>query len=169
MSARRSTRRPPEGGLLDDAQAVRTAAIALLGRRDFASRELRERLLKQRFDEVAIAAVLAELARDGILDEARYAQNYVTHHADRGQGPVRIVAELRRRGVPDELIEAAIAGGPDWCALARKVCRAKFGPEAPLSWPQRARQARFLQYRGFSSDHIRSATGADPDTGSMDP
>jgi len=49
------------------------------------------------------------------------------------------------------------------------VCRAKFGLEAPASWAQRARRARFLQYRGFSSDHIRAATGAEPDTGSIDP
>jgi regulatory protein len=49
------------------------------------------------------------------------------------------------------------------------VRRAKFGLQIPTSWVQRARQARFLQYRGFSSDHIRSATGADPDTGFADP
>ena len=111
-------------------------------------------------------AQAAGLAREGILDDARYAQNYIVHHAGRGQGPVRIAAELRRRGLADELIDAALESGPDWKALARKVCRTKFGLEPPTSWTQRARQARFLQYRGFSSDHIRAATGADPDTGS---
>jgi regulatory protein len=169
MPARRPRRRPPEADPPDDAQAPRTAAIALLARRDFASRELRDRLLKQGFDAAATAAVLADLAREGVLDEVRYAQNYVSYHAGRGQGPLRIAGDLRRRGLADPLIEAALASGPDWCALARKVCRAKFGPEPPVSWPQRARQARFLQYRGFSSDHIRSATGADPDTGLTDP
>ena len=72
-------------------------------------------------------------------------------------------AELRRRGLADDLIEAALATGPDWGALARKVCRAKFGLQAASSWAQWTRQARFLQYRGFSSDHIRAATGADFD------
>jgi regulatory protein len=43
------------------------------------------------------------------------------------------------------------------------VRTAKFGRQPPASWADKARQARFLQYRGFSSDHIRAATGADPD------
>jgi regulatory protein len=107
--------------------------------------------------------------REGVLDEGRYAQNYVTYHAGRGQGPVRIAAELRRRGLTAELIEAAIATGPDWRALARKVCHAKFGSQPPGSWAERARQARFLQYRGFSSDHIHAATGAEPERGVADP
>ena len=155
--------------LPDDAEATRVAAIALLARRDFASRELSERLIKQGCEEALAARIVAELLGQGVLDDARCAQNYVTYHAGRGQGPVRIAAELRRRGIAPELIEAALASGPDWRALARKVCRAKFGLQPPSSWAERARQARFLQYRGFSSDHIRAATGAELDAGSMDP
>ena len=151
-----------------DAKAARMAATTLLARRDFASRELSERLIQQGFGEATAVSVIAELLGKGVLDDSRYAQNYVTYHAGRGQGPVRIAAELRRRGLAAELIEAALATGPDWRALARKVCRAKFGSQPPGSWAARARQVRFLQYRGFSSDHIRSATGAEPDTGFTD-
>lgn len=152
----------------DDAQATRAAAIALLARRDFASRELSERLIERGFEAAMAASVVTELLGEGVLDDGRYAQNYVTYRAGRGQGPVRIAAELRRRGLAAELIEAALATGPDWRALARKVCRAKFGSQPATSWAERARQARFLQYRGFSSDHIRAATGAEPETGFTD-
>jgi regulatory protein len=148
---------------------VRTAAVALLARRDFAGTELRARLIRQGFAEATVASVVTGLVREALLDDGRYAQNYVAYHAGRGQGPLRIAAELRRRGLTADLIEAALATGPDWSALACKVRRAKFGLQAPDSWAQRARQARFLQYRGFSSDHIRTATGAEADTGSMDP
>jgi regulatory protein len=65
--------------------------------------------------------------------------------------------------VPGEHIDAALATGQDWRARAFEVRIRKFGPEAPEDWAERARQARFLQYRGFSSDHIRAATGADFD------
>ena len=165
-----SRRFPRAAGALahGDEQAARVAAIALLARRDFLCRELTERLRGQGFEEPAAAGAVAELVREGLLDEGRCAQNYVAYHAARGQGPIRIAAELRRRGLAEEPIEAALASGPDWSALARKVFRAKFGPQPPGSWPQRGRQARFLQYRGFSSDHIRSAIGADPDTGSAE-
>ena len=143
--------------------------MSLLARRDFTSQELRAKLDAKGFATAATAAVIADLIRAGLLNDERYAQNYVAYHAGRGQGPVRIAAELRRRGLATDLIDGALAGGPEWGALARKVCRAKFGPQPPASWAQRARQARFLQYRGFSSDHIRAATGKEPDTGFSEP
>ena len=160
--------RPAETSVRGDTHAARLAAVALLARRDFACRELTERLIRLGFADGPVASVVAELVREGVLDEARYAQNYVAHHAGRGQGPLRITAELRRSGLAADLIEAALATGPDWSALARKVCRAKFGSQPAVSWAQRARQARFLRYRGFSSDHIRAATGAEPETGLTD-
>jgi regulatory protein len=163
-----SLRRVPKASATSEAQAsadageLRAAAVALLARRDFASGSLRERLTAQGFAVTAAAELVAELQREGIVNDARYAQNYVTYHAGRGQGPVRIAAELRRKGLGEALIEEALAEGPDWIALARKVRSGRFG-EPASSWTEKARQARFLQYRGFSSDHIRAATGADPD------
>jgi regulatory protein len=142
---------------------AQAAAMALLARRDFGSGELRTRLEARGFDPSTAAEAVGALLAQGLLDDARYAQNFVAYHAGRGQGPVRIAAELRRHGVAPEVIAAALDGGPDWAALARKIRRAKFGPEPPGSWAQKARQARFLQYRGFSADHIRAATGADSD------
>src|SRR5881275_2552729 len=143
-----------------DPEAARTAAIALLARRDFASAELRAKLCSRGFEEAAAGQVITELAARGVLDDRRFAENYVIWHAGRGQGPIRIAAQLRRCGLPEGLVDAALASGPDWHALAR---RARFGREPPASWADKTRQARFLQYRGFSSDHIRAATGADPD------
>jgi regulatory protein len=145
------------------AAAALAAAIALLARRDLSGDELRGKLRAKDFDDATAAAVVADLARRGVVNDERYAQNYVAYHSGRGHGPVRIGAELRRRGVAAVVVDAALAGGPDWTALARKACHAKFGPQPPQNWAQKARQARFLQYRGFSSDHIRAATGADPD------
>jgi len=167
MPTRRFTRNS-RATATGDAETARMAAVALLARRDFARRELREKLTTQGFDEDTVIGLIEALTREGTLDDGRYAQNYVAYHAGRGQGPMRIAAELRRRGLAGELIDAALASGPDWSALARKVCRGKFGLQPPANWTQRARQARFLQYRGFSSDHIRAATGAEPDTGFTD-
>ncbi|HEY8052400.1 MAG TPA: regulatory protein RecX [Steroidobacteraceae bacterium] len=155
--------RPVDEERRADSGAVRAAAITLLARRDFAQLELHEKLTSRGFDAATVALVLAELARERLLDDERYAQNYVSFHARRGQGPVRIAADLRQLGLPGDLIEAALASGPDWHALARTARIAKFGAKPPDSWPEKARQARFLQYRGFSSDHIRTATGAAPD------
>ena len=168
MSWRRSPG-SPDVERRTDAEAALTAATALLARRDFPSAELCEKLRARAFDEETAAAVIANLRRQGALNDERYAQNYVAYHAGRGQGPVRIAAELRRQGLAAAIVDGALAAGPDWRALASKTRSARFGRQPPANWAEKARQARFLQYRGFSSDHIRAATGADPDTGQTDP
>jgi regulatory protein len=149
-----------------DPDAARQAAIAQLARRDFASGELRLKLESQGYDKALVAALIAELTQERALDDVRYAEHYVAYHAERGHGPLRIAAELRSLGVPDPLIDAALGTGPDWRKLAHEVRIRKFGAETPEEWAEKTRQARFLQYRGFSSDHIRAATGADFDADS---
>jgi regulatory protein len=146
---------------LSDSQAIRAAALALLARRDWLTGELSAKLQAAGGDPEATAAVIAELVQERLLNDARYAERYVGSRAERGQGPLRIAADLASLGAPRELIEAAMASGPDWRAVAGRVRRRKFGAAPPHSWTEKARQARFLQYRGFSSDHIRAATGAD--------
>ncbi|MDE2050007.1 MAG: regulatory protein RecX [Gammaproteobacteria bacterium] len=147
--------------LASDPQAIRAAALTLLARRDWLTGELSAKLQAGGGDVGATAAVIAELVAERVLNDARYAEHYVASRAERGQGPLRIAADLASLGAPRELIEASIASGPDWRALAGEVRRRKFGAAPPDSWAEKARQARFLQYRGFSSDHIRAATGAD--------
>ncbi|HEY6923708.1 MAG TPA: regulatory protein RecX [Steroidobacteraceae bacterium] len=149
-----------------DPEAARSAAIAQLARRDFASGELRLKLEAQGFDKTLVAAVIGELTQERALDDARYAEHYVASHAQRGHGPLRIAADLRSLGIPDPLIDSALGAGPDWRKLAHEVRIRKFGAETPEEWAEKTRQARFLQYRGFSSDHIRAATGADFDADS---
>jgi regulatory protein len=168
MASRRAARsapRPAENAQrAADPAAARAAAVALLARRDLPTGELRERLGARGFEPEATAAALAALRAEGALNDERYAHNYVAYHAGRGRGPIRIGADLRTRGLPQELIEAALESGPDWRAAAAAARARRFGKPAPASWREKARQARFLQYRGFSADHIRAATGAEPDT-----
>lgn len=135
--------------------------MALLARRDYFTVELRRKLRSRGFDEAATAAVLAALSLERLLDDARCAERFVAYRAERGQGPLRIGRDLKAQGVTPELIETALAAGLDWRALAGQVRRRRFGAAAPQDWAERSRQARFLQYRGFSSDDIRAATGAD--------
>ena len=157
MAAKRPIR--PEAAA--DPEAIRAAALALLARRDWLTGELSAKLQAAGYDRQATAAVIAELVQERLLDDARYTERYVASRAERGQGPVRIAAELASLGAQRELIEAALGSGPDWPAVARAVRRRKFGAVPADSWAEKARPARFLQYRGFSADHIRAATGAD--------
>jgi regulatory protein len=149
-----------------DPAAVRAGALALLGRREYASGELASALIRKGYAAEMVTEVVAELAGEHLLDDARYAESLVRQLAGRGQGPARIRQELREAGLPEEQVTTVIEAGPDWGELAGEVRRRKFGAGRPVDWPERARQMRFLQYRGFSKDHIASALGG---SGAEDP
>src|SRR5439155_1762377 len=154
MTVRRSTK-PMNAERSADREAVGAAAIALLARRDFARAELHAKLRSKGFEAAAAEEVVAGLAARGVIDDRRFAENYVNWHAQRGQGPIRIAAELRRHGVPDALVDAALAGGPDWRALASRARRAKFGGQPPASWTDKARQARYCKKRACRACRTR--------------
>jgi regulatory protein len=137
------------------------AAVAFLARRDYACGELAGKLRERGFEPAVVSALVADLAARRLLDDARYAGHFVEYHRARGQGPVRIRRDLEAFAVAGALIDAALAAVPDWSAVAREVRRRRFGAVVPTDWAEKGRQARFLQYRGFSNDHIRSALGPD--------
>ncbi len=133
---------------------LRQRAIRLLARREHTRAELARKLALLGTEE-DIEAVLADLAQSGLLSDARAASAYVRSNAARF-GAARLRQTLRRKGVDDELIESQLAQAetPDELERARAVWAKKFSaaPQEPKEW---ARQARFLQGRGFSADIIR--------------
>jgi regulatory protein len=135
------------------------AAVELLARRDYSSGELTAKLRERGFAASAVHAVVSDLIEQRFIDDARSAAHRVSYQIGRGHGPLRIRRELAELEFDELLIETALAEH-SWAQLARDVRVRKFGPERPYDWRERARQARFLQYRGFSADHIRSALGA---------
>ena len=106
----RGARRDLPADQAEDPRAVNTAAAALLARRDYASAELRQKLLDRGFVAVAVDSVLATLAEQRIVDDVRFAERFVAYQARRGQGPVRIRQDLKR-WLAAELIEQALIDG----------------------------------------------------------
>ncbi len=148
-----------------DERTVRTAALALLAGRDFSRQELTDRLLRRGYAAATVETAVRVLVEGGLLREERYAEQFVTSHAGRGRGPRRIRMELRQKGVAGETVDDALDRNAeaDWVQAARAARRRKFGPVLPGDRRERAKQARFLQYRGFSSDQIRAALGPGED------
>ena len=147
-----------------DERAVRTAALALLAGRDFTRHELAERLGRRGYQPVLVESAVAALVAENLLREERFVGQFVDQHSRRGRGPMRIRQDLRQRGVESDAIDAAFkAGDVDWTESARAARRRRFGTALPADRRERAKQARFLQYRGFSSDQIRAALGPGED------
>ena len=158
-------KKPLDDKYAGDPKAAQTAAIALLARRDFSLAELRRRLKERGYLPSAIEPALADLESGRVIDDKRYGDNVLAARARRGQGPARIRNELRRAGLDPEVVQTTMdrakEDGPDFLAMARATRARKFGMEIPQDRKERARQARFLQYRGFSTDHIRAALDGD--------
>lgn len=154
--------RPDDAGTLDEPACLR-AAVALLARREHSRQELTRKLATRGFPPDVIAAALATLERTGVLVEARFTESFIRSRVGKGQGPARIRAELAQRGIADaddQLREAEV----DWVESVRAVRRKRFGPEPPRDYRERARQARFLEYRGFDHAQIRAALELDADS-----
>lgn len=137
---------------------ARRKAMDALARREHSRNELARKLAARGYDAGLVAEVLDALTAEKLQSDERYAESFVVAHEQRGQGPVRIRAGLLERGVDEALVERALGRlEVDWDRRAREVRRKKFGPEAPADFPDKARQMRFLAYRGFSAEQIDSA------------
>ena len=144
-----------------DARAARVAALDALARRDYASEDLRLKLLEKGYDVSVVLPLLEALRDEKLLDDRRYLENFVAYHAARGQGPLRIRLELRRHGLQGTLVEEYLDSFPEWIAHLEKARVKKFGAQLPRDYAGRQLQARFLGYRGFTSAQIRMALGFD--------
>lgn len=128
-------------------------ALRALGRREHSRAELAQKLAPHGTAE-DIAALLDELQQTHLLCDARCAEAVVRAGAAR-LGPARLRHALRTKGIAPDLIEAALAAADgDELEHARSVWQRKFAA-APADRTEYARQARFLQGRGFSAATIR--------------
>jgi regulatory protein len=133
-----------------------------LARREHSRAELREKLAAREFEPEIISITVEKLASEGLVSDERFAEAFVAARMRKGQGPVRIRAELKKRGVGAELVQLHVYdAGHDWVALAREVRAKKFGATVPAEFKEKAKQMRFLEYRGFFNEQIQAAVGDD--------
>jgi regulatory protein len=135
---------------------ARQIALKLLARREHTRGEIHGKLVAKGCAGAVADAVVSRLETERLLSDARFVESYLTARRARGYGPVRIREELRQRGVADGLIGQWLdVNGREWIDDLRRVRHKKFGARMPKSYSERAKQARFLQYRGFTTDQIQ--------------
>lgn len=139
---------------------LRVRALQLLTRRDYSRAELKGKLAAEAESEEELDHVLATLQSERLLSDERYAAQRVAARGNR-YGNARLKQELRQKGVGDEDIETALPEAGDETERCRAIWAKKFG-HLPETAEERAKQMRFLQYRGFSGEAIRRVMrGAD--------
>ncbi|WP_150580068.1 recombination regulator RecX [Pseudomonas fluorescens] len=141
--------------VLDTPVAVRRTAMDLLARREHGRVELTRKLRQRGALPEMIDAALDRLTEEGLLSESRYLESFVSYRARSGHGPLRIREELSQRGLQRADIELAIRESSiNWQEQLEDTWRRKFSGHLPIDARERAKQGRFLSYRGYSMEMI---------------
>jgi regulatory protein len=144
-----------------DATKARKKAMDLLARREHGRAELEQKLAAAGFDTEVAAGAVEELAEEGLQSDRRFVESFVQSRISQGKGPLRIHADLGQRGIAAVLVDEVLEQtGEDWSALAREARAKKFGRLRPAEFRDKARQMRFLQYRGFEPEQIQAAVSS---------
>lgn len=141
--------------------AIRLAAMNALARREHSQAELAQKLV-QKFPEheQEIGAVLDCLAAEGLQSDQRFAEAYCRAKSARGYGPHQVQNGLRVKGIAADLA-VEVVDAMDWLDLAAQAVAKKYGGKPCADVREKARRIRFLQYRGFTGEHIRQVLKAD--------
>ena len=130
----------------------------MLARRDHSRLELARKLAPAGPGE--IEALLDELQARGWLSDQRLADQRLRAAAGRF-GSRKVVQELTAKGVAGEVVaQASRQAAKTELASARAVWLKRFG-RPPATLRERARQARFLEQRGFDPEVIRQVLGGE--------
>jgi regulatory protein len=150
----------------DDEAELYAAALRALMRRAHSTFELRTYLERRALEPAMVRHVMARLKQEKLIDDARYALDFAHARASgRRQGGRRIAQELRKRGVPDQHINAAIAqvfADLDEGAMVRKAIERRTRSRGPLDARKTASLYRTLLRAGFDPGVIRRELRAAP-------
>ena len=139
----------------DTLRTARHRAVAWLSRREYATGEMRQKLEQREFAPDVVAQTMGWLERNDLISNERFSEAFCRRRARQGYGPQRVRMELRQRGVPSALADAALEA-ECWQEAARAAWQKRFKSRLPESARERAKQQKYLAQRGFSHDMIRS-------------
>ena len=134
----------------ESAAELRARALRLLARREHSRDELARKLSPHAESQEALESVLDVLVSKKFLSNERFAE-VRAHWLARKYGAAKIRQDLKAKGVEDELVERVSSEGE--LERAQVILSRKYRVPATTR-EERARRARFLQGRGFSSDVI---------------
>jgi regulatory protein len=135
-------------------KSLRQRALDYLAKREYSYIELGKKLKAYADENDDIPALLDDFKARGWLSDQRFTEQII--HARKAKfGSAKIAHELREKGIADQLITDAVATlKATELDNATEVWRKKFKayPQNREEW---AKQARFLQSRGFGFELIK--------------
>ena len=139
-------------------------AIQILTPREHSAQELRLKLVKRHIERDKIEAIIAYLIELDYLCDERFAEAYVAERTRKGDGPLKIRANLHKRGVGRHLIERFVTSDDEfWVEHAHEVLSKRF-PELEsgqerLPFSDWTKRRNLLMNRGFPARVVGLALG----------
>lgn len=157
---------------------LRWLAFYYLSKKELSRHELKTKLIAKDCDPQAVDELLDEFVQKGYQSDTRFATMLVRETVRKGRGVRYLTDSLKKAGLDvkdfggmDELIAMSdvdsVADGTildddnkgddrddeiNWLKLAVEARCKKYGNTIPKDPKEKARQLRFLQYRGFDAD-----------------
>lgn len=136
---------------MNELQQLRRAALDMQARREHSQAELRHKLSAKTSSQELINEILADFQQRNWQSDQRFTENFVNFRVAKGFGPMKIQAELRMKGIDDNLANRMIYSGEhDWSQLAQNALAKKF----KTGTIDAIKQKRFLLTRGFTYEVI---------------
>jgi regulatory protein len=135
---------------------MRAFACRLLGRREYSVFEL-DRRIRQKWPEATEVDELVEvLVDENLVSDERYAESFVRFRLQRFQGPLKIKAALRTKGISDALISRELdAHSEEWTDLAAQWLERQ--NPGSIDFEKKKKYYRRLTSRGFTHDQAMDA------------
>jgi len=135
---------------------LRSYAFAVLTRREYSKAELIEKLALYAMDRDEVLKLVDELAIQNYQSDQRVAEMMLSSQKRKGKGPNRIKLALKSKKIDSSLIQEELKE-TDWNEQAYQLKVKKFGLAVEKEAKLKAKQIRFLMYRGFEMDAIIKA------------
>lgn len=146
---------PTNLSLRTEADRARGAALRLLALKPRTVSEIRERLGRS-YDSNSVEKAVSRLLSEGLLDDAKYAQQWRDSRERRKPRSRRMIAsELKARGIAGHLIENALEGYDSMEAARQAASRYAVRQSASDRVTFDRKVGAFLNRRGFESGVIR--------------
>jgi regulatory protein len=135
---------------------LRSYAFAVLTRKEYSKAELIEKLALYAENRDEVIELVEELATQSYQSDQRVAETVLSSQKRKGKGPARIKLALKNKKIDSSLIADEIQE-IDWLTEAYQLKVKKYGVAVTKDPKIKAKQIRFLQYRGFDLDTIFKA------------
>lgn len=139
-------------------QRVRQSILRFLSYRLRSVQEVRDHLKSKDFSSPVVEKILQEFLETEMLDDRKFASWWVDSREHTGdRGPRAVIVELRAKGVPEEIITAAVAR--DWSAAAQVAVKKQIKRAHTAALTPHAKQVIInrLRQKGFTFQQIEQA------------